>query len=91
LRQHSTPENVLGPALKEIRLSRGWTLQNASARLRKAGMSCTTRQLERIEAQQREIRDFEILCFCAVLGVTHDDIGERLKEAMAQRSITKQK
>ena len=84
--QPSTPKNALGPALKEIRVSRGWTLQDASARLRKAGMNCTAKHLGQIEGQRRSIRDFELLYFCAVLGVTQDELGERLKQAMAQRA-----
>jgi len=82
--QPSTPKNALGPALKEIRVSRGWTLQDASARLREAGMNCTGKQLEQIEAQRKSIRDFELMYLCAVLGVTQDELGERLKQAMAR-------
>ena len=84
--QPSSPKNALGPALKEIRVSRGWTLQDASARLREAGMNCTARQLGQIEMQRRSIRDFELVYFCAVLGVTQDELGERLKQAMRQRA-----
>ena len=84
--QPSSPKNALGPALKEIRVSRGWTLQDASARLREAGMNCTARQLGQIEMQRRSIRDFELVYFCAVLGVTQDELGERLKQAMALRA-----
>ena len=83
--QQSAPKNALGPALKEIRVSRGWTLEDASSRLREAGMNCTPKQLEQIEAQRRIIRDFELMYFCAVLGVTQDELGERLKQAMVQR------
>lgn len=83
--QKSTPKNALGPALKEIRLAREWTLEDASARLREAGMSCTAKQLEQIEAQRRSIRDFDLMYFCAVLGLTQDELGERLKQAMVQR------
>ena len=84
--QPSSPKNALGPALKGIRVSRGWTLQDASARLREAGMTCTAKQLEQIEAQRRSIRDFDLLYFCAVLGVNQDELGERLKQVMAQRA-----
>jgi transcriptional regulator with XRE-family HTH domain len=83
--QKSAPKNALGPALKEIRASRGWTLEDASARLREAGMNCTAKQLEQIEAQERSIRDFELMYFCAALEVTQDELGERLKQAMARR------
>ena len=80
----SAPKNVLGPALKELRISRGWTLEDVTARLREAGMTCTAPQLKQIEAQKRSIRDFELMYFCAVLGVTQDELDERLRRAMAQ-------
>jgi transcriptional regulator with XRE-family HTH domain len=87
----AAPKNALGPALKDIRLSHGWTLEDASARLYEAGMTCTVKQLEQIEAQQRSIRDFELMYFCAVLGVTQDELGEHLKQAMLQRSSLEKK
>jgi transcriptional regulator with XRE-family HTH domain len=89
--QQSAPKNALGPALKEIRVSRGWTLEGVTARLRDAGMTCTTQQLEQIEAQQRSIRDFELMYFCAALEVTQDALGERLKQAMARRPRAQEK
>ena len=89
--QPSSPKNALGPALKEIRESREWTLQDASTRLRKAGMNCTAKQLGQIEAQGRCIRDFELLYFCAVLGVTQEELGECLRQTMAPRKRGKKK
>lgn len=80
----SAPKNVLGPALKELRISRGWTLEDVTARLREAGLTCTAPQLKQIEAQKRSIRDFELMYFCAVLGVTQDELDERLRRAMAR-------
>lgn len=56
-----------------------------------AGMSCTARQVARIEAQQRIIADFELLYLCAALEVTQDELGERLKQAMARRPRGKKK
>ena len=89
--QQSAPKNALGPALKEIRVSRGWTLEDVTARLQEAGMTFTVQQLQRTEARRRTIRDFELLYFCAVLGVTQDELGERLKQAMARHPNIKKK
>ena len=88
---HSSPKNVLGPALKEIRLSRGWTLKDVSSRLDMEGMACSIRQLARIEAQQRAIADFEILYFCVALEVTQKDLLERLNQIMVQHLGTKKR
>jgi hypothetical protein len=91
LKKQPAPKNLLGPALKELRLSLGWTLGDASARLRQAGMSCTAQKLDRIERQQRCLHDFEILYFCELLGVTQDELGERLKQAMVRRPRRRRK
>ena len=48
-------------------------------------MNCTAKQLGQIEAQRRSIRDFELLYFCAVFGVTQDELGELLKQTMDKR------
>ena len=87
----SAPKNALGPALKEIRLLRGWTLKDVSGRLDLVGMTCSIRQLTRIEAQQRAIKDFEILYFCSALEVTQKDLGERLNQVMVQRFSLKKR
>jgi hypothetical protein len=83
----STPKNALGPALAQIRACRGWSLDDASAKLRSVGMDCTARQLQRIELQQTGIRDFEILYFCSAFEVTQDDLAELLKQAMARLAV----
>jgi hypothetical protein len=84
---HSTPKNALGPALAQIRACRGWSLEDASAKLRSVGMGCTARQLQRIESQETGIRDFEILYFCSAFEVTQDDLAELLKQAMARLAV----
>ena len=89
--QHSSHKNALGPTLKEIRLLRGWTLKDVSGRLDLVGMTCSIRQLTRIEAQQRAIKDFEILYFCSALEVTQKDLGERLNQVMVQRFSMKKR
>ena len=77
--------------LKEIRVSRGWTLEDFTARLREAGMTCTVRQIKLIETQQRGIADYELMYLCAVLGMTQEELDGHLKRAMARLLRTRKK
>ena len=75
--KQAEPRNVLGPALKEIRLSRKWTLKQMADRLRSEGLIYSEKRLERIESQQVAIRDFEVFCFCALFGVTQEELWKQ--------------
>ena len=63
--------------MKEVRLSREWTLQQVAAQLRNEGLICSVKRLERIELQRVAIKDFEVLYFCAALGVTQEELWKR--------------
>ena len=79
-------KNALGPALREARLARGWTLPRLADQLRVNGLVCTSKRLSRIEAQQGAIRDFEVFYFCEALGVTHEDLWKRRESLLARRT-----
>jgi transcriptional regulator with XRE-family HTH domain len=89
--QQPPPRNALGPTLEEIRVSRGWTLEDFTARLQEAGMTCTVRQLEQIETQRRGITDYELMYLCTVLGMTQEELDGHLKRAMTRLLRTKKK
>ena len=81
----AAPKNVLGPVIKEIRISRGWTLEQVAARLRSEGWACSAARLNRIERQTIAIKDFEAFYFCAVLETSHDDFWQRLRQSKMSR------
>ena len=76
-------KNALGPALREARLALGWTLPRLADQLRVNGLVCTAKRLGRIEAQQGEIKDFEVLYFCEALGVSHEKLWKRREYLLA--------
>ena len=80
-------KNALGPALREARLARGWTLPRLVDQLRVNGLVCTAKRLGRIEAQQGAIRDFEVLYFCEALGVTHEELWKRRESLLAHGTL----
>lgn len=86
-RRESTPplQNALGPALKAIRIARGWSLGELAGKLQREGWQCSEELLVKIEAQEAPILDYETLYFCKVLEITRDDLFEHLKELMSRR------
>ena len=73
------PKNALGPVIKKIRVSRGWTLEQVAKRLRSSGWKCSAARLDRIERQKVAIKDFEVYYLCAALETSQDDLWRRLK------------
>lgn len=73
------PKNALGPVIKEIRASRGWTLEQVAERLRSEGWTCSAARLDRIERQKVTVKDFEVFYLCAALETSLDDLWRRLK------------
>ena len=45
--------------------------------LRSEGLVCSPNRLGKIEAQQAVIKDFEVLYFCAALGVTQEELWKQ--------------
>jgi transcriptional regulator with XRE-family HTH domain len=77
VKQKPAPQNVLGPALRNARAARGWTLKRMAEALRSEGFVCSTARLGKIEAQEAAIKDFEVLYFCAALDMTQEELWKR--------------
>ncbi len=78
-------QNALGPALRAIRISRGWSVSEVAGKLQSEGWQCSEEQLAQIEAQQAPIYDYETLYFCRVLEITRDELSHHLHKVMSPR------
>ncbi len=47
------------------------------AALRSEGLACSPSRLGKIEAQRAVIKDFQVLYFCAALGVTQEELWKQ--------------
>ena len=58
--------------------------------LRSHGLVCSIKRLDRIEAQQAVIKDFEVLYFCAALEVTPEALWKK-RESLLLRSAAEKR
>lgn len=65
----SSPRNIVGPVIREIRESQGLTQQMLVARLNLAGWDISRETLAKIESQVRWVADTELLQLAAALRV----------------------
>lgn len=74
---NSVELNEIGPLLRQLRISRGWTQGEVVRRLRQLGWPCSRSKYGKIESQGVRSLDFQILYFGRVFG-------DAFKEALWQ-------
>lgn len=73
--------NSVGPAVRRLRVERGLTQDQFSARLILAGLQNADRVwVAKVESQIRSVFDFELAVVAAALGTTADDLLPKQKE-----------
>ena len=77
--------NVIGNTLKEIRVSKGFSLEKLSNQLLLLNVNIPVTSLHRIENNQRTVRDYEI---CAIAKVLDINILELLNPFMEKLNNT---
>lgn len=61
--------NVAGPAIRKLRMKRGWTQDQLAAKLQLAGLESADRVcVAKIESQIRSVYDFDLVIIAHVLG-----------------------
>lgn len=66
--------NVIGVNIKRIRKEKNLTQEELSARLYILGLNIDRPMISKIENQQREITDIEILAFAKTLSVSIENL-----------------
>jgi len=73
--------NSVGPAVRRLRIERGLTQDQFSARLILAGLQNADRVwVAKVESQIRSVFDFELAVVAAALGTRADDLLPKQKE-----------
>lgn len=73
--------NSVGPAVRRLRVERGLTQDQFSARLILAGLQNADRVwVAKVESQIRSVFDFELAVVAAALGTRADDLLPKQKE-----------
>ncbi|MBR2743934.1 MAG: helix-turn-helix transcriptional regulator [Clostridia bacterium] len=68
--------NAIGKNIKKYRELRGLTQRDLSNKIALLGIDIYHSDISQIENQKLMLKDFEIIAFCKVLGVTYEQLFE---------------
>lgn len=68
--------NVIGKNIKKYRELRNLTQRDLSNKIALLGIDIYHSDISQIENQKLMLKDFEIIAFCKVLGITYDQLFE---------------
>jgi transcriptional regulator with XRE-family HTH domain len=74
IKKVSSPLNLIGKQIRELRDRKGWTQGNLSAKLQVFGWDVSRESLAKLETQQRRVPDGELFILAKVLGTTTDEL-----------------
>ncbi|WP_044410173.1 helix-turn-helix domain-containing protein [Thiomicrospira microaerophila] len=69
--------NIIGPAVKLIRIEKGFTQEQLAAKFNLKGYDISRGTLAKIEVKKRRVTDWELKIICEVLSVPADILLER--------------
>ena len=76
-------KNVISKRLQEFRKAKGLSQSQLAAKMQTMGVNLDQQMISRVENNRRIVTDFELLCFCDVLGL---DLSELLRQCQAERA-----
>lgn len=80
-------KNAVGPTIRKLRNGRGWTQEVLATKLQLEGWDCTRSWLAKIEAQQVQVKDFELLYFRKLFALKLEDLFPSMSPRKADPRI----
>jgi transcriptional regulator with XRE-family HTH domain len=74
IKKVSSPLNLIGKQVRELRDRKGWTQGNLSAKLQVFGWDVSRESLAKLETQQRRVPDGELFILAKIFGTTTDEL-----------------
>lgn len=71
-------KNVSGSIIRELRLKLNLSQQDLAEKLQLLGIQLTSKEISKIENDQRLVQDFELFAFAKVLGVPADTLNKNI-------------
>ena len=65
-------KNISGKMLRKLRIEKGFSQQRLAEKLQLEGIDLTSKEISKIENDDRLVQDFELFAFAKVLGVSAD-------------------
>lgn len=69
--------NISGFILKELRLKSNLSQQNLSEKLKLLGIELTSKEISKIENNNRLVQDFELFAFAKIFNVSADIFNQK--------------
>lgn len=71
-------KNVSGSIIRELRLKLNLSQQDLAEKIQLLGVQLTSKEISKIENDQRLVQDFELFAFAKVLGVPADTLNKNI-------------
>lgn len=72
-------KNIISKKLYEARINKNMSQSDLAARLQTMNINIDQQIISRIEKNQRQVTDYELMCLCECLGVTPQWLLEDFK------------
>lgn len=67
-------KNIISEKLKEFREGKGLSQSSLAAKLQTMNVNIDQQMISRIENNNRQVTDYELVCICKCLSVTPNDL-----------------
>lgn len=71
-------KNVSGSIIRELRLKLNLSQQDLAEKIQLLGVQLTSKEISKIENDQRLVQDFELFAFAKILGVSADTLNKNI-------------
>lgn len=76
-------KNICHRQIRQARLALGLSQTELAGKIQEKHVCLDQQMISRVENNRRIVTDFELLCFCDVLGL---DLSELLRQCQAERA-----
>lgn len=70
-------KNISGNKLKELRKKNRMSQQNLAKKLQLEGIDLTSKEISKIETNNRLVQDFELFAFAKIFKVSADEFNDK--------------
>ncbi|MCL2298936.1 MAG: helix-turn-helix domain-containing protein [Firmicutes bacterium] len=72
--EYNAHKNVIHQQIKRARIAAGLSQSQMAARMQTMGINIDQQMISKIEHDDRIVTDYELACFCKILGAEEKDL-----------------
>lgn len=77
INKYNNFRNISGSVLKELRLKANLSQQDLAEKLQLLGIELTSKEISKIETDNRLVQDFELFAFAKIFNVSADIFNQK--------------